>query len=143
MAVVKAPFVARRYNHNARGSATATVLMRANNPWERRSTLMNSPLAGGALPGMSGLGDADPLPTSNGTDMAAAGATALTTAFGAAQQLATARIMQLYGNGATALPIANANAKPAVAAAPSSSALPIVLGVSGLALVAFLFLRKK
>lgn len=147
MAVVLTPVMARRYNHNPRGSATSTVVMKSNNPWERSSTLMNAPnarLSGGALPGMSGLGD--DVPTSNGTPIPTTGTSDLTAAIGAGMALATARIQQLYGGGASALPIANSNARPPLAPAapaPAGSSLPLIIGIGGIGLVAYLFLRKK
>jgi hypothetical protein len=147
MAVALTPVMARRYNHNPRGSATSTVVMKSNNPWERKSTLMNAPssrLSGGALPGMSGLGD--DIPTSNGTPIPTTGTSDLTAAIGAGVALATARISQLYGGGASALPILNSNAKPPLppgAPAPSSSALPMLIGIGGIGVVVYLFLRKK
>ncbi len=62
MARVLMPTMPRSYNHNPRGSSTATVVMKGDNPFERRTIMTNSRLAGGALPGMSGLGDAAPAP---------------------------------------------------------------------------------
>jgi len=39
------PVMSRRYDHNPRGSATSTVVMKSNNPFEARTRVMNS-LAG-------------------------------------------------------------------------------------------------
>lgn len=55
MARVLMPTMRRSYDHNPRGgSSTATVMMRADNPFERRAVLV--PHRSDALPGMSGLG---------------------------------------------------------------------------------------
>lgn len=59
MARVLMPVMPRTYNPNPRGSATTTVRMRADMPFERPSMVVNSNR--GMLPGMSGLG-ADPAP---------------------------------------------------------------------------------
>jgi hypothetical protein len=147
MAVVQVPIMARRYNHNPRGSSTSTVVMKSNNPWDRKSQLVNASsatLRGGALPGMSGLGD--DIPTTNATPIPTTGTSDLTAAIGAAAALATARVQQLYGAGSSALPIANANARPPLAPgapAPAGSSLPLIIGIGGIGLVAYLFLRKK
>src|SRR5271156_4415755 len=131
MAIALHPVMARRYNHNPRGSATSHVVMKANNPWERKSQLMNAPASqmhGGALPGMSGLGD--DIPTSNATAIPTTDMTALTAALSAGTALATARIQSLYGSAATALPIVNPNApKPGVPAPAPSSAMPLLIGI--------------
>jgi hypothetical protein len=55
MARVLLPVMRRNYNPNPRGSATSTVTMAANNPFESRMHVVN------AIPGMSGLGDVAPV----------------------------------------------------------------------------------
>lgn len=156
MATVIAPFMPRRYNHNARGSATAQVTMPSHNPFEQRTQLANRPgaqLAGlqpsGALPGMghlsSHLGD-DYTPEPGANDDPATPTTPatpaskpfdwnslLTTGVTAAGTVTTAVLKDRYGNPVVA--------KPAAVAAPSM--MPWVLGAGAVGLVVLLFVMKK
>lgn len=154
MATVIAPFMPRRYNHNARGSATAQVTMPAHNPFEQHTQLANRPgavLAGlqpsGALPGMghlsSHLGNDEDEPGANNDPpyVPPAAATSkpfdwnslLTTGVTAAGSVATAVLKDKYGN-----PIA-----PAAVAAKPASMMPWILGLGAVGLVVALVAFKK
>lgn len=151
MARVLTPVMQRRYDFNPRGSATATVVMKGNNPFEQRSHLVNSQLASGALPGMSGLGNT-PAPAAP----APAPATDWNTV---AQQLAQAAI-QVGGTVATGainqhyapnqripavtsaqIPVVNANYNPQPRAnwAPWAIGGAVLVGGVGL----LLLMRRK
>lgn len=157
MATVIAPFMPRRYNHNARGSATAQVTMPAHNPFEQRTNLANRPgaqLAGlqpsGALPGMghlsSFLGDdlSDQETAMANASAAKADAAAATPGFNwnallntgvtAAGTVTTAVLKDRYGN-----PVV----PTAAAMAPAKSMMPWVLGAGAVGLVVLLFAMKK
>lgn len=160
MARVLIPQNSRIYNQNPRGSSTATVLMKGNNPFERPIRMTNARLAGGAIPGMSGLGDdstgydtgegninaSGQAVTAPGPNSAAAPGIdwtkLLTGVATAGAQVGTAALNQRINTigGNTKLPVVNANAKPA-----SSSVMPWAIGggalVVGLGLL-FLMIRK-
>lgn len=169
MATVIAPFMPRRYNHNARGSATAQVTMPAHNPFEQRTNLANRPgaqLAGlqpsGALPGMgylsSFLGDdisdsetAEADASSAAADAAAASSPAPATPAAAAP--AGFNWNSLLTTGATAAgTVATAVLKDrygnpvvptATVAAKPASMMPWILGLGVVGLVVALVAFKK
>lgn len=121
MARILMPTMARRYNANPKGSSTTTVTMKSNNPFESRVAL----LSGGALPGMSGLGE-EPgnqpatTPAAAGFDWTALAQSIAGAGVQVGGQLATNRIQQLYGPkpqqltgpGAVPLPIGIPYAQP-------------------------------
>lgn len=72
MARVLIPVMPRRYNHNPVGSSTATVIMKANNPFE--APVRQVSRRSGSLPGMGALDIVAPLQTAS-QDALKAGAT--------------------------------------------------------------------
>jgi hypothetical protein len=111
MARVLIPLNPRRYNYNPRGSSTAQVTMRADNPFERPTQLMNA--SRGMLPGMGFIGDdAAPAPADAGFDWTKILTGVATAATPIAQQVIQNRIQQLYGP------------KPAALVGPTMSLLP-------------------
>ncbi len=137
MARVLIPVMNRRYNANPRGSATTTVVMSANNPFERPVNVLNATRS--MLPGMGALG-ADPAPA------AAPGSidwnAILTGGVTAAAQLAAAKLNPpiKVATGISPIPVVGPGYYP-----PKPSMAPwligggvAVLGVVGL----FLMLRK-
>lgn len=151
MARVLIPVMRRTYDHNPRGSATATVMMKGNNPFEQRSLLVNGKLAGGALPGMSGLGDAAapaPAPAAPATDWNTVAQQLAQAAIQVGGSVATGAINQRYATnqrlpavGSTQIPVVNSNSvyQPRASWAPWA----IGGGVLGVGLVAILLLRRK
>jgi hypothetical protein len=118
MARVLIPVNPRRYNYNPRGSSTAQVTMRSDNPFERPTQLMNA--SRGMLPGMGFIGDdAAPAPADTGIDWTKILTGVATAATPVAQQVIQNRIQQLYGP------------KPAALVGPTMSLLP---GQTGAAL---------
>jgi len=70
MARVLIPVYKRRYNPNPKGSSTTQVLMPSDNPFERRTSIVNQSRT--MMPGMGGLGDIAPVaPASTGINWGA------------------------------------------------------------------------
>jgi hypothetical protein len=151
MARVLLPVMARQYDPNPRGSATTTVIMKGNNPFERTSTMVNGRLAGGALPGMSGLGEAAPAAAPAAPAAPAAGTDWGAVAAAIAQagvQVGSQAIQHHYAVNqpipstiTNYLPVVNPNVRPA----PKKAWVPWAVGggtlVLGVGLI-FLFMRK-
>lgn len=164
MARVLVPVHDRKYNHNPRGSATATVTMSGRNPFEGTGAVLVH--KGSALPGMSGLGDtaapaAGASPTSDSSSwMTGLLSSIIPAVTSVGTQLATGRINQLYPPPTPALPTTNAQLLPGqsgpqtlpvgaqsyIAYPPATpSKLPYILigvGVVGLGL-AFMLSKKR
>lgn len=159
MARVLIPMNPRRYDHNPKGSSTAVVTMKGNNPFENRNVGRDGmqPMLRRQRGGLAGLGDdavqygppsppatapATPASSINWGAIAQATATAI-------QPLATAEAQRLLqkqtaipmsSQAPTALPVGY---RPAVAA---PSKLPWILGGVGAVAaigVLFLVLRRK
>lgn len=154
MARVLVPVMNRRYNANPRGSATTTVTMSSNHPFERQTRVMNSTRS--MLPGMGALGvlgEDAPAPAAPAatidwtkvlTGVAAAGTqVAQTAATNAVNQLIPPPTTKVpVANSMTILPVVNPNY-----VAPAPSKLPWILGGVGLLVVGvgamFLFRKKR
>lgn len=154
MARVLIPVHARRYNPNPRGSSTTTVMMRADNPFESRSTIINGQRSG-SMPGMGGLGDA-PVPATSPVSSAPAAAstgidwTKLLT--GVSQvgvqvggQLAQNAIQQHYGQLPAQQPmLLPTQTHPGLRVAQPSSWVPIaVIGGAAVLGIGILFMARK
>lgn len=171
MARVLVPTYAKTYNHNPRGSATATVSLAGRNPFEGgvpvRMKAPTSFLPMGAYPdnmpfgGMGGLGDGEATPTAASPAAASWWQTGLTTVLGAGAQIGTqlvgARINQLYPPSNPPVPttgMQNINGTPVATlpigqqyyppAAPASKMPMILIGVGVVGLIAaFMMTRKR
>ena len=159
MARVLMPTMARRYNPNPRGSSTTTVTMRSHNPFESRVSLLNG-MGGGALPGMSGLGDnndaeamattptpAAPAASAGAFDWTALAQSLATAGVQVGGQLATNRVNQLYGPAAKPLTAAGAVKLPVgTPLSQPSTILPWAIAGGGVVLAGillFAFRGKK
>jgi len=150
MARVLIPVMPRRYNANPRGSATTTVTMAGDNPFERQVNVLNSTRS--MLPGMGALGitDGPSVPTDSQPPVTPAEAAAagvdwskiLTGLTNAGAQLAIAKLTPPLPKttGITPIPVGGPFHMPA-----KSSVLPwaIGVGVVVVGLGAFLLLRRK
>ncbi len=153
MARVLIPVMPRRYNPNPRGSATTTVTMSGDNPFERPVNVLNSTRS--MLPGMGALGmtdgpsaDASLSPSQPMVPSASTGIDWSKILTGAVQAGAQLGVAKLQAQADRALPKTTGITNIPVQGyypPPKHPALPWVIGggaVLVLGLGAFLFFRK-
>jgi hypothetical protein len=156
MARVLIPITPRRYNYNPRGSSTAQVTMRSDNPFERPTRIVNAPRS--MLPGMGFIGEgedgsaAPTAPADTGFDWTKLLTGVATAATPIAQQVVQNRIQELYGPQPAALvgptmsllPGQTGAKLPVMVPPAKKSVVPWAIGGGVLLLgIAALFLMRK